>query len=216
MDPVLPSLDPDPAVRQEPTERDADEDRRFVLHDISWEQYESMRELLDEHSSLRITYLEGTLELMSPSRTHEHIKKLIARLVELYAIERDIDLNGYGNMTFKRKARKRGLEPDECYTIGVMSEETGAERPDIAFEVEVSRSAIDKLDVYAGLGVPELWFWRGEKMQVHRLGPDGYQPRDRSDFIPGLDFSLLAQFVGIRNQAEAVKAFREALRAAGR
>lgn len=145
----------DPAERRTPA-NEADflrEDRRFVLHGVPWETYVALRDTLDESGSgLRMTYLEGTLELMSPSRNHEDYKKIIARLVEAYAEEKDLDLRGYGGMTFRKKAKKRGLEPDECYSLGRMGK-----RPDIALEVVVSSGLVDKLDVYHGLGVPEVW-----------------------------------------------------------
>ncbi len=109
------------------------EDRRFVLHGVPWETYVSLRDALDESGSgVRMTYLKGALELMSPSRNHEDYKKILARLVEAYAEEKDIDLRGFGSMTFRKKAKKRGFEPDECYSLGRMGK-----RPDIAIEVVI-------------------------------------------------------------------------------
>ena len=32
--------------------------------------------------------------------------------------------------------------------------------PDIAIEVVVTSGLVDKMAVYAGLGVPEVWLWR--------------------------------------------------------
>src|SRR4051812_4062010 len=91
--------------------RAADADQHFVLYGVSWERYEALRELLDDVPGLRMTYLEGTLEIMSPSRTHERVKTLVGRLIELYALEKDISLYGYGSMTFRKRAKERGLEP---------------------------------------------------------------------------------------------------------
>ena len=59
-----------------------------------------------------MTYLEGSLEIMSPSRRHEVEKKQIARLLELFCLERDIPLYGYGSTTFRKEEHERGLEPD--------------------------------------------------------------------------------------------------------
>lgn len=188
--------------------RAMDEDRRFVLYNIGWDQYVAMRDLLEHVAGLHMTYLEGTLELMSPSRKHEFIKTLVARLVEIYAVERNVDLSGYGSMTFRKKAEKRGVEPDECYCIGPLKED----HPDVAFEVELSRGAVDKLDVYAGLGVPELWFWRQGKIAVYRLGARGYETRKRSEFLPDLDLGRVAKHAALENQTQAVKAFRDELR----
>ena len=81
-----------------------------------------------------VTYLEGALEFMSPSEPHEDFKKLIARLLEAYAEEADIDLKGRGSTTFREEPKERGLESDECYSVGPF-----AGRPDIAIEVVLSQ-----------------------------------------------------------------------------
>ena len=135
-------------------------------------------------------YLEGTLEIMSPSPEQEVDKTSIARLIEIYALERDIDLTGYGSTTFRKPAQERGLEPDECYCFGQLKE-----FPDIALEVIVSSGGIDKLSIYQGLAVPEVWFWRNQQFSIYRLRNQGYEAIERSEFLPDLDFSVLAQFV---------------------
>ncbi len=194
--------DPDPDVSM-------DADHHMVIEGVSWEQYEAVREALDEKSSLRMTYLEGRLELVSPGKRHETAKKLIARLVELYALERDIVLEGAGNMTFKKKVLKRGLEPDECWCLA----EVRDDRPDIAFEVVVTGAAIKRLDVYRGLEVPEVRLWENDELTVFKLGKKGYDRRARSAFMPGLDMELVSKLVNeSRTQTETVRAFREILR----
>lgn len=184
-----------------------DEDQRVVIHGVTWQQYETLRDALDDIPGLHLTYLEGALEIMSPSRRHEHIKKLLARLIEIHALERDLHLNGYGSTTFHRAARERGLEPDECYCLGELKEV-----PDIALEVVLSRGLVDKLAVYAGLEVPEVWLWKDERLLVFRLGPDGYTPRERSEVLPDLDPGALANFVKLPDQTDAVRAYRDHLR----
>jgi Uma2 family endonuclease len=205
---------PDPIPRRVAA-ADADdprEDRRFVLYGVPWETYVALRDTLDESGSgIRMTYLEGTLELMSPSRNHEDYKTIIARLVEAYAEEKDLDLRGFGAMTFRKKAKKRGFEPDECYSLGRMGK-----RPDIAVEVVVSSGLVDKLAVYAGLEVPEVWLWEDGTLTVHRLTRQGYQRRTRSEVLPELDLDHLAGFVALdANQTQQVKAYRRSLHAQG-
>jgi len=184
------------------------EDRFFVLHNVSWKEYVGVRRLLDDHAGLRMTYLEGVLEIMSPSVEHERIKKLTARLVEAYAEERDLRLDGYGQATFKKKAKKRGLEPDECYWFGPQR----GDHPDLAIEIVLTSGTIDRLEVYRGLGVPEVWFWIEGRYQIWQLGPRGYTESPRSRFLPELDPALLARYVRRLDQTAAVKAFRRAIR----
>jgi len=187
-------------------------EQRFVLHDVPWWTYVALRDALDEVSRVRMTYLEGTLELMSPSLLHEDAKKIIARLVEAWAVDHRIDLNGFGSTTFRREAKARGLEPDECYKLGAIAED-GV--PDIAIEVIVSNPLVDKLAVYAGLGVAEVWTWHADHaaLVVHRLIDGAYEARERSEIVPALDLALLARFVRPgESQTQLVIAYQAELR----
>ncbi len=164
------------ALRLEAASQD-DGERRFVLRDVGWEQYEALCGILDDSPGLRMTYLEGALELMSPSRRHEQHKKIIARLIEIYALERRISLNGFGSTTFRKRAKERGAEPDECYMIGeAPGLDDDSTPPHIAIEVVMTSSQIDKLSVYAGLQVPEIVVlgW-----QALRLAWPGWRPLQR-------------------------------------
>jgi Uma2 family endonuclease len=188
---------------------DAVEEKRFVLRNVPWHVYVSLHDSLELGGfGARMTYLEGALELMSPSEAHEDYKKLLARLLEAYAEEADIDLNGRGSTTFREEPKERGLEPDECYSVGPF---TG--RPDLAIEVELSNPLVDKLAVYAGLGVREVWIWRKTGLVISALGRDGYASVARSGVLPELDVALLASFVKLgESQTKLVKAYRAALR----
>ncbi|WP_437590407.1 Uma2 family endonuclease [Sorangium sp. So ce1000] len=182
-------------------------EQRFVLYSVPWHTYVRLRDELDT-PGLRMTFCEGTLELMSPSTAHEVAKTTIARLIELFALERDVPLYGYGSTTFRREAKSRGLEPDECYCVG----STLNEFPDIAIEVVLTSGGLDKLPVYSGLGVREVWFWERDAFHIHALRGEQYEPIAASELIPSLDLVALAGFVRWPDQHEAVKAFRSWLR----
>jgi Uma2 family endonuclease len=119
------------------------EEQRLILYGVNWQQYKTLQATLNDFPGLRMFYLEGTLEIMSPSPEQEVDKTTIARLIEIHALERDIDLTGYGSTTFRKPAQERGLEPDECYCFGQLKE-----FPDIALEMIVSSGGIDKLSIY--------------------------------------------------------------------
>ncbi|AUX28442.1 Uma2 family endonuclease [Sorangium cellulosum] len=185
-------------------------EQRFVLHGVSWQTYVRLRDELDT-PGLRMTFCEGTLELMRPSIDHEATKTLIARLIELFALERDVPLYGYGSTTFRREAKARSLEPDECYCVGEAIEEL----PDIAIEVALTSGGIDKLSVCSGLGVREVWFWENDAFHLHALRGEAYEAIAASELLPDLDLVALARFVRWPDQHAAVKAFRGWLRNAG-
>ncbi|HEY0478980.1 MAG TPA: Uma2 family endonuclease [Kofleriaceae bacterium] len=194
------------------TETPPHHEQRFVLQGVPWWTYVALRDALDDHAGLKLTYLEGTLELRSPSLLHEDAKTIIARLLEAWATENRVDLRGFGSTTFRREARQRGLEPDECYKLGKLAEDAV---PDIAIEVIVSSGTVDKMAVYAGLGVTEVWVWRpgAAALTVNRLVDGAYQRRERSEVLPALDLGELARFVQPgENQTELVRAYQAILR----
>ncbi|MGZ3424985.1 MAG: Uma2 family endonuclease [Polyangiales bacterium] len=185
------------------------EEQRLLLHGISWAEYEKFVELFDEHRGVHLTYLCGALEIMTTSRRHEVIKKRIARLVEAWSEEKRVDLRGYGSPTFKKAAKERGLRPDECYVIGECEEDI--EKPDIAIGVVVSSPLLDKLQVYAGLDVREVWVWRAGVIRAFILEGDRYREAERSELLPELDFALIAELAEEAKQIDAVRALRARL-----
>lgn len=185
-------------------------EQRLVLEGVTWQQYEALVTLfMNQFPALRMTYLEGSLELMTTSPEHERLKTIIARLIEAFAEELDLDLNGYGSATFRKEAAARGLEPDECYCLGELQAV-----PDIALEIALTSGGIDKLKVYQGLGVKEVWFWEKQQLSLYGLTETGetYEALERSQLLPQLDVALLASYVESSRQTQAVKAYRLALR----
>ncbi|NEX22335.1 Uma2 family endonuclease [Thiorhodococcus mannitoliphagus] len=183
------------------------EDHIVWLHDVSWEGYEQLLAMRGDHSAPRIAYLEGDVEIMSPSRTHEAIKSLIGRLVETYCLERDIAFSVLGSWTLKSSDRSRGAEPDECYIFG----DPEVERPHLAIEVVWTSGRIDKLEIYRKLGVAEIWYWRKGAIQPYRLQDEHYVPITASQVLPGLDLELLTRFLDQPTTSQAIKGFRKAL-----
>ena len=182
-------------------------EQRFLLHGVAWTQYETLRSTLDNIPGLRLTYLEGMLELFMPSEEHEEVKKLLARMLEWYALERGIRLYAFGSATYRKQATARGLEPDECYYV-----ETKKEFPDIAIEIVLTSGLLDKLEVYRGLGVPEVWVWQAGSLAIYRLRGDRYEQMTQSEFLPELDLNLLVRCASMPDQHDAIVAFRDALR----
>jgi len=190
------------------TPHECQKDQGVFLHNVSWEQYEAILAIRGESSVPRMTYLRGELELMSPSMDHEGIKTMIGRLVEAYAETKRIDLNGFGSWTLKEKALELGAEADECYIIGRAE---GRERPDFAIEVHWTHGGLDKLEVYRGLEVPEVWMYEEDRIVIYQLLDNAYQRVVRSDYLPNLDLAELLEYLDIHNQSAAVRAYRVSL-----
>lgn len=190
-----------------PPDRSLDPDQRVILSDIDWWQFEAFLAIRGDRAGVRVTYLEGELEIMSPSRTHETFKKLIARLLEAYADETGLVFEGYGSLTMRNAPKRRGIEPDECYAVGAAKES-----PDLAVEVIWTHGGLDKLDVYRGLGVREVWIWKKNELKAYELRGGAYLEISQSVVIPGLFPSFIAGFLDFETQTEALRKMRAALR----
>ncbi len=184
-------------------------DQVVVLHAIPWEQYESLTKAIGESAGIRTSYLDGELEILSPGRHHEHWKTLLARLVEAWADAHELPLNGFGSETFRKRAKKAGLEPDECYIVG-----EAKKVPDLAVEVVWSNLGIDKLEVYRRIGIGEVWFWEEGKLLVFGLEKGSYKRLRASRLLKGFPLRQVEQIVAttdFSHQAEAVRKFRRSL-----
>lgn len=184
-------------------------DQIVTLHDVSWEDYERLLEIRGDKAAPRITYLEGEVEIMSPSKDHEQIKSFIGHLLETWCIDRGIDVTPFGSWTLKGQETKHAAEADECYIFGT---EPRA-RPQLAIEVEWTRGGIDKLQVYEKLGVGEVWIWRKGVIDVFVLAGKTFERSDRSSLLPDLDLKLLASMLDRDTLTQAVRDFRRALEA---
>jgi len=188
------------------------EDHYVHLYGVTWTDYLRLLEILGDRSAPRITYVEGTLEITRPSRTHDEIKAYIGRLVEAWCLERGVEFTPYGAWTLKNRREERGAEADECYVFG--SEPKQKRRPDLAIEVVWTSGGIDKLDVYRKLGVREVWYWENGRIQVYVRRGVSYETVTASEALPGIDLDQLVGFLDRPTASAAIRAYRAALRTA--
>lgn len=184
------------------------QDDVVVLRDATWADYQRLLELRGDRSVPRLSFLEGALEIMTPSRSHEALKSLIGQLVEVWCLERGVEFSAYGSWTLESKEAERGIEPDECYVFGEVAEPT---RPDLAIEVAWTPARVDKLAIYARLGVPEVWIWSRGSISVHVLRGDGYEESPASEVLPGIDVDELAGFLDRPTASRAIREYRARL-----
>jgi Uma2 family endonuclease len=181
-----------------------------VMHGVTWETYLAMVANRGYKKWPKLTYLDGELEIVSPTGiTHEIRKTVIARLVEAYAGVKGRQFNGCGNVTLQDRRLRVGLAADECYYVGLFDQ---AKNPDLAIEVVITSGGLGKLAAYHRLGVREVWFWIREALQIYELRGQSYALLPRSGLFPDLDLNDLADRVrspsAHRDQTAAVEAYR--------
>ncbi len=178
-------------------------DQRVVLHDVAWEIYERLLSDHGDSSGPRLTYDHGELEILGPSSEHEIVNRTLALLVELVAAELSIDVINVGSMTFRRQDLERGFEPDSSFYIQNEGQVRDREQidaavdppPDLVIEIEITRSAIVKLPIYAALGVPEIWRWDGQRVTILGLVDGDYAEVEASAALPPLTSEIVTKFL---------------------
>jgi Uma2 family endonuclease len=184
-----------------------DPEERFITTGVDWQQYEGLLATLGDSTRYRVTYLEGALEIMSPSRRHELQKKNISRLLEAYFEETRTRFWGLGSTTFRRQERQGGTEPDECYCLG---EEKAL--PDLAIEIVLTSGGIAKLEVYKRLRIQEVWFWQNAQFTVYHLRHEQYEIVPKSALLPHLDLAVLAEYAVQSDPLAALLGYRQRIR----
>lgn len=190
----------------------------LVLRDVDWDEFEALLEELGEHRNSRIAYYGQQLEIMAPLPEHEIDKIFISTLVEALLEELDIEFYPLGSTTFKNKFLGLGLEPDNCFYIENEAKVRGLKRwdatidppPDLALEVDLTSRT--HLDIYAQLGVPEVWRFKRRQLEIHCLEQGEYHQREVSSIFPDFDLKEIIpaylQKIDSEGRNKAIKAFR--------
>jgi Uma2 family endonuclease len=169
-------------------------DQGVVLEGISWDTYERLLAEHQDSAGTRFTYDRGKLEIMVLSAKHEKYKDILALMVNLLAEAMGFDVSSFGSTTFRRKDSGRGFEPDACFYIQSAELVSYKEElditvdppPDLVIEIDISRSSLNKMPVFAAVGVPEVWRYDGKQVTILALAGNSYVESKYSLALPGL------------------------------
>jgi Uma2 family endonuclease len=188
---------------------------------VGWEDYEQLVGALPPDVHRRVTFDRGRLAVVTPRPEHELFARTIDLIVRVCAERRGQPVESFGSATWKRPGRGRAVEADACYyvtnaprIIGKGSIDLEVDPPpDIAVEVDVTGSSLDKLPIYEALGVPEVWRYDGATVTFYRLSGGSFRPADVSGVLTGVTATavnvVLEQSKTI-GQTAALEAFRAA------
>ncbi|WP_414564071.1 MULTISPECIES: Uma2 family endonuclease [unclassified Anabaena] len=188
------------------------------LSGISWQTYENLLTELSVNRRLRLTYNRGTLEIMVPCPEHERYKEIVGRFVETLAEELEVRIDSLGSTTFKLPELS-GAEPDKCFYVGNINVIKSKKRinlqqdppPDLVVEIDITSSSKNRFEVYADMGVPEIWRYDGNEFSINILQEKQYIAVEESLAFPNLPLTEIADFlqqVGEKDYLELVKEFR--------
>lgn len=184
------------------------QEKLVTVADVSWEEFKAIEAQLKDKRNVRLSYLSGILEIMSPiGEKHEYVKRTLGYLLEAYMRELGIRFYGRGGFTLEEPGYASGT-PDESYCIG-----SNKETPDIVIEVIVTSGTLNRKELYKPKQVPEVWFWKSDQIKIFRLNATGeYEEVKRSGFFSDLDPAFLLQYIGYPDQYDAVAEFVQAIR----
>lgn len=189
----------------------------FVLPGVDWANYEAMLRIIGDRR-VRVTFDGHDLEVRVPSQKHEQASQTFGLLVPKLAEEMGIPYEPLGMTTWKKAGTKRGLEPDQCYYFANEAIVRAREAidlevdppPDLAIEVDITSSSLDRMSIYAALGVPEVWRYDGEVLIMLGLGPDGrYASLESSLSLPGLRAADVVRFLDRGRSVDKLQWARE-------
>jgi Uma2 family endonuclease len=193
--------------------------QRVLLHDVSWEAFESILEELGDHRSSRLAYYNRVLEIAMPLPEHEYDKEIVGDLLKALLEELDIEFLTLGSTTFKNPALNKGLEPDQCFYIQNEAQVRGKKRldltvdppPDLAIEIDITSRTYP--DIYKALKVAELWRFDRGILQINVLKNGEYTLASESPNFPGLPLSeAIPQYLAqskIVGRNVVIRAFRK-------
>lgn len=190
---------------------------RIVFHSLPWQGYQQILQALPQGRAARLIYDRGTLEIAMPSELHEFTKELIGLFIRVLVVELGLNLKTLGSTTLDREDLDRGAEPDNAYYIQNQPLVAGRRvdlatdpPPDLVVEVDITHTDMDKLSLYAALGVPEFWRYNGEIWRIYQLQNGGYQEVELSSTFPQVPKEKLYEFLAQAQQNEV--AAEQALR----
>lgn len=178
-------------------------ERRVTIPKTSWTTYELLLRDRGERSRPRFTYDRGCLEIVSPTMRHDRAGYVLGQLIEFVALELRVPVVGVATTTYSREDIEAGFEGDNSYYVEHAAQMKAVEDldlkvhpvPDIVIESDLTRSSLNKLDLFARFRVPEVWRIENEHVLVYVLTGDVYEPRDASAALPILTAGAMTRLL---------------------
>ncbi|MFB2894608.1 Uma2 family endonuclease [Aerosakkonemataceae cyanobacterium BLCC-F50] len=195
----------------------------IVMNGVRWETFKALMADVGDGRPWRIAYDKGVLEIRMPLPEHEEPKRLIEDFVTAIVDELEIEIRSLGALLLEREDLTRAVEPDTCFYIQNESIVRGKRSielpndppPDLVVESDYTSSSLNKFTIYASLGVPELWRYRNETLQVYQLIEGKYELTNQSLVFPFLPLTEIPGFIEQSRtigQRSAVRLFRQRIR----
>ena len=189
-------------------------DAVVTFHSVSWEEYEQLLDEVGESSGFRISYDDGTLQIMTLSSEHEKYVRFFESLITAIRLRLHINIISFGSATIKRRGQKKGEEPDACFYIQSAAQIGNKLQldfskdppPDLAVEVDIHHESDPTLSIYAGLRIGEVWRFDGRTVTINVLQAGNYVEVGQSRALPLLSNQILTDSLKLLQTAGELQA----------
>ncbi len=186
---------------------------QLVVVKGDWARFKLIQQGCAESPGIRVSYFDGTIEIVMPSRSHEVFSGAFHLLLSLYLAHLDIECLATGSADQEVEGTA-AAQPDQSYCIDGIKP-----IPDLSIEVVFSSGGINKVARYRAIGVPEVWFWEDGVLALYHLRPRGYEQIERSELtgLKDLDLSVFKRclLIGETSTTNAIKEFSSYLQQQG-
>lgn len=184
-------------------------EKRVVFQNLDWQRYQMMQQAIGERRVVRLTYDQGVLEVTMPLEDHEFAVRMMELFIRVMVVELGMKLKTMGSTTLERARLDRSAEPDNAYYIQNQASVAGRNvdleqdpPPDLVVEVDITHTDINKLRLYASMGVPEFWRYNGETWRIYQLQGELYEEAETSSTFPLIPKTKLYEFLAQARQDE--------------
>ncbi len=187
---------------------------------VGWEEYEALLSELTDRPGLRVSYDAGRVEIASALAEQEGYKDFVLGLARIMSEEAGVMLESRGSATHRQQRLAKGAEPDTSFYVQNAARIIGQRTidlavdppPDVIVEIDTTNESLSKFNIYAALGVPEIWRYDGQQAFIYQLTEQAYAATDASRAFPALTASALTEFIAqskTQGQTTALAAFRQ-------
>ncbi len=175
-----------------------------ILSNVAWKTYgQLVEETMDVILNPHFFYDEGNLLIMSVSPEHEYYNRIIASLIDALAEQFEKNWLALGSTTYTKDDIEKGFEPDSCFYFENEPKMRGVKRldmsvqpaPDLIVEVDITSLSTFRQHIYAAFGVPEIWRFDGERVEILKLENNKYISIENSLSLPKVSPAVLTDFV---------------------
>ena len=184
----------------------------------SWQDYRTLCASRGDSSIPRMKYRNGEILLMSPLPVHGRNANILADIVKVLLDARNQNYEAFTPITMELP-EAGGIEPDYCFYIDNWQAVVGRDRlewgidpsPDLVIEIDVT--TYTSADDYLPYGVPEVWLFKNNRLNIWGLESGEYQLQTTSRYFSDIDLpSIIAQCMEVatvRGTGVAIRELRE-------